>query len=372
MKRTILFLVFLMPSQGLISQIHYPFGVPVNDNDIAAYWYNVPKDSLTLKVMKQTLQFQSTLEIYGLVPSDSFVVSAATFFRNGRQGPSRDFLVKKGGTDASFQIQRKGKFFKLMLPVEYQPEPPTKIIITINAGALKRTKEIVCRYHTLSGRITDFEGKPFRAAVLVRPDDFDSGNGVWSDASGNYSILLPERIYSNIIADDESYGIRTAEAWGWHIIVDADQRLDFKVGTAEVYNLNVWPNNGGAKTYFLSFRPMSVFFYRNMPQSSPVTVDGKAYDLIDVGPHLKPGEIIVRFNGKEAAIVSLQKYYEWISGKMMPAYLLQVSREGLENVGKQTVTVEYRSEGEVRGEKVVHSSMGVFQFYVNFTGLSFY
>ena len=367
-----LLLLFLVITPMLQAQIQYPFSGGGNDNDIAAYWYNVPKDSLVIKVMGQAVPFQSTLEVYAEAPADSFTVSLAARGRGGTSIFSGTYLVKNAGTESPARVQRKGKFFKMIVPVPYQTEPPVTIGVTINAGSIHRTKLVECRYHELSGRITDFNGKGFRAAVLVRPDDFDGSAGVWSDADGNYSILLPERIYSNMFVDDESYGIQTAEAWGWHLIMDGDQSLDFKVGTGEVYNLNVWPNNGGSKTYFLSFRPMSVFFYHNRPPLTSVVLEGKSHELLDVAARLTSKEISVKFNGKEAPIVSTQMYYEWTSGKLMPAYLLQVSREGLENIGKQTVVVEYHSESDVNGQKVVHTSMGVFQLYPNFTGLSFY
>jgi hypothetical protein len=253
-------MVFVAPT--LQAQIQYPFSGEGKDNDIAAYWYNVPKDSLVIKVMGQALPFRSTLEVYAMAPADSFDVSLAARGRNGTPIFSKTFSVRKIRGDPSIRVQWKGKFIKLIIPVTYQTAPPSTIKVTINAGSTHRTKLVECKYHKLSGRITDFSGKPFRAAVLVRSDDFDGSGGVWSDAAGNYSMLLPERVYSNLFVDDESYGMQTAEAWGWHIIMDADQTLDFKVGTGEVYNLNVWPNNGGAKTFFLSFRPMSVFFYK--------------------------------------------------------------------------------------------------------------
>ena len=372
MRRTLLLLALLCSWHALLSQPRSPFGGTHDDSDITAYWYNVPKDSLRIVVMGQTLQFHSTLEIYGQAPSDSFAVSASVSMPDGSWGTSREYVVQKGKKDPSYQVQWRGKFFKLITSASYKPVPPAKILVAVQSGLNRRTKEIACRYHRLSGKIADFEGKPFRAVVLVRPDDFDGTAGVWSDAAGNYSILLPERIYGNIFVDDESYGLKTAEAWGWHIIADADQTLDFKVGTGEVYNLIVWPNNGGARTYFLSFRPMSVFFYQNQPPQTSVTIEEKSYDVLDVAPRLKSNEITVRFNGKEAPIVSLQKYYEWTSGRVMPAYLLQVSRENLENIGKQSVIVEYQSESELGGKKVVHTSTGVFQFYPNFSGLSFY
>jgi len=371
--KKMLFLCALFISSGqLYSQQTYPFADTQSDDGIVAYWYNVPRDSLRIKAIGQTVQFQSTLEIYGNAPSDSFLVSAQVVLPDGTTGFFRDYVVSKHPTDQSYQVVRRGKFFRLIGPTHYAPAPPSKITVIIKSEGNTRTKEIVCRYHKISGHVTDFEGKSFRAAVIVRPDDFDSGNGVWTDESGNYNILLPERVYSNIFVDDESYGVQTAEAWGWHIIVDQDQNVDFKVGTGEVYNLNVWPNNGGAKTYFISFRPMSLYLYQNAGKTTTVHVDGKEFELVDIAPVLKAKDMTIKFNGKEAGIVALQKYYEWTSGKVMTAYLLQVSRDGLQNMGKQTVTVEYQSEGEIQGKKIVHSGLGIFQFYPNFTGHSFY
>lgn len=372
MKNALIVVLIWAAWTAAFSQPNHPFAGGRADQDISAYWYNVPRDSFLIKVMGQTLPFQSTLEVYAVAPADSFAVSLAAHADDGTIFYSKVIVVKGPHADPSIRVQRKGKHFKLTIPVKHQPTPPSRIDASIVAGEVRRSKSIECRYHRLSGKITDFAGRPFRAVVVVRPDDFEGSAGVWSDANGMYSVLLPERIYSNIFVDDESYGTETAEAWGWHIIMDADQTIDFKVGTGEVYNLNVWPNNGGARTTFLSFRPMSVFFYGNIPAAPPVTIDGTTYPVVDVGAELRPENLTVAFNGKQTPVVSLQRYFEWTSGKMMPAYLVQVSREGLETVGKQTVTVEYRSESMVGGKKLVHTSMGVFQFYSNFSGLSFF
>jgi hypothetical protein len=197
--------------------------------------------------------------------------------------------------------------------------------------------------------------------------------GIWSDASGNYEIEIPERTYNSIAVDDESYAVKTTETWAWHIIMDADQNLDFKVGTGEVYNLNVWPNNGGGNTYFISFRPMALhLFQQNMGKENPFILDGKTYNLIDIAPDLKAEDITVTINGKTSEVISLQRYHETAPGTAMNAYLVQVNLEGIEKTGKQTVVLEYRAETEVDGESVVTNSMGYFQFYSNYYGLSSY
>jgi hypothetical protein len=74
MLRLLLFLV-VVATQVLQSQVQNPFSESAKDNDIAAYWYNVPRDSILIKVMGKALPFQSTLELYAESPGDSFAVS---------------------------------------------------------------------------------------------------------------------------------------------------------------------------------------------------------------------------------------------------------------------------------------------------------
>jgi hypothetical protein len=369
LRLALLCVVGLLPVRA---QMQYAFGDSQAAEDLNAFWYNVPRDSANLKSIGKTMQFQSSLEIYGRAHADSFVVQAEVFLHDGKKIFSRVFPVAGQISAADYKVTRSGDFFKLVHMVDVLPEPPAKIAVLLQSGQVKRTKEIPCRYHTLSGSITDFDGKPFRGFVALSPDDFSFTTGAWSDAAGKYRLLLPERTYNNIAVDDESYRELTAEAWGWHIIVDADQTLDFKVGTGEVYNLNVWSNNGGAKTYFLSFRPMSIQLFRTMGKRATVTVEGKEYTLVEVVPELEEKDISITFNGKPARILSLQRYYEIGPGVAMRAYILQVSKEGLDRVGKQTVRLEYHREDDVGGKKVVHNSVGYFQFRPNFTGLSLY
>jgi len=195
---------------------------------------------------------------------------------------------------------------------------------------------------------------------------------IWSDPLGNYEIYLPERTYSNIAVDDESYGIATAEAWGWHIIMDSDQRLDFKIGTGEVYNLNVWANNGGGNTYFISFRPMSLHLFKNINQQSTIRVAGKTYNLVDTDPDLEAKDMTVKINGKDAEVISLQRYFETVNESAMLSYILQVSRDGHDRVGKQTIWVEFENEMQMDDKRLMNNSMGYFQFYLNHSGLSTY
>ena len=55
----------------------------------------------------------------------------------------------------------------------------------------------------------------------------------------------------------------------------------------------------------------------------------------------------------------------------MLAYLIQVSQI-YPSFGKQTIMVEYDKTIEIDGKTVYHNSMGYFQFYLNFEGMSKY
>jgi len=81
--------------------------------------------------------------------------------------------------------------------------------------------------------------------------------------------------------------------------MDSDQRLDFKVGTGEIYNLNVWANNGGPDTYFISFRPMILpltesknveELLANIPKY-PVTLNKNEFQVVGLAFDLEPEDM---------------------------------------------------------------------------------
>ena len=155
--------------------------------------------------------------------------------------------------------------------------------------------------------------------------------------------------------------------------MDSDQQLDFKIGTGEVYNLNVWANNGGGWNYFVSFRPMSLAHAKTQ-RNFPLTMNGKKFQIKEYSPELDMEDIRIKINGNEAQIISLQKYFETgrpASGCL--AYLAQVKRTremGL--TGKQTIELTFQKKETIDGLEVETISMGYFQFYLNFNGLSRY
>jgi len=372
MKAIILICFLMINVKPVFPQISYPFIETWENSKILAYWYNIPEDSVNLKMMKKTFKFYSSLQIYGFRPSDSFIVIAKVYLKNGKNIFNQEFKIDKNNPDKTFDIKFNKDFFKLEKRVKYLKQNPDKIVITIKSSKNELSKEIKCKYHKLYGKITDFSSQPFRGFVAIRPDAFSFSTAIWSDSLGNYEIHLPERTYSNFAVDDESYGIKTAEAWAWHIILDSDQKLDFKVGTGEVYNLNVWANNGGGNTYFISFRPMSLHLFKNMNKKTPITIENNNFNLTEIGPNLNIDDISIKIDEQHVKIVSLQKYYETSGTNAMLAYLLQVSRDNIPRIGKQTILVEYNNEIEVDGKKLKNNSIGYYQIHLNYSGLTTY
>ncbi|MBN1291331.1 MAG: hypothetical protein JXB48_05775 [Candidatus Latescibacteria bacterium] len=382
MKRLIISitLITLFYSTLCCAQHEYPFNKSLNGNGIRAYWYNVPRDSVTVEILNHIFQFQSLLQIYGKTPADSFQVQADVYAKNGEKVYAGNFEVTKGQNQNSFSALFKDDYFSLECPVEYLAENPDRIKVTIKSPDGEITDEIKCRYQRLFGHVSDYDGNPFEGIVSISPEAFLSGTSIRCDSSGNYDIEVPERTYNTIICFSDSYGISTLEVWAWHIIMDSEQRLDFKVGTGEVYNLNAWPNDGGPNTYFISFRPMILpltqsynmkDFLESIPKY-PVTINNNEFQAVSEVFDLDTEDVKVWINGKQVQIISLQKYFETGRNTAQPSYIVQVSRDGLSRTGKQTIKLEFETELEQGGEKVRRNSMGYYQLNLNFSGLSYF
>jgi hypothetical protein len=355
------------------------------NNDIRAFWYNVVPQSAKMEFSGEVVTFSPSLHIYGRMPRSSFSVRAEVFLADGKKVYDRDFSVhNKSGGDNQYHFTSHNGYFRLVSPVELLKQDPSSITVTIQGDGEKRSRIIDCRYHRLHGRVRDFEGNPFRAFIRVYPDGFGGGKGepavgVWCDQYGRYELRLPERTYNALYIDDESYRIRTLETWAWHIIMDRNQKLDFKVGTAEVYNMNVWPNNGGFNTFFISFRPMLLFpeeeLNEIMSRPPGIELNGKEFILFEreADPlNLKLGNVTVYVNNERAETITLQKYYESGKKAAMPAYLVQVSRDEMPKNGKQTIVLEFKIEVNIGGKSVIRRGQGVYQLYLNFSGHSPY
>lgn len=367
MKKTIgLLIILLCINVHSNGQVNFPFNPEEKQASILAYWYNCKPDSVTITGAKETIYFNSSLQIYGPVISDSFYVKVEVFLPGNILAYTNDFLVKKDAANKNNQLGILNDFFRVMSSVPRLSSDPDKIKVIIYSSDMRLEKMISCKYHKIYGHMTDFKGNPLKSFILIKPDAFEEASAVWSDENGYYEINLPERTYNNFYVNDGNYKSTTLEAWSWHMIVDADQELDYKIGTGEVYSLSVWPNNGGFGTFLLSFRPM-VLGARKGPDKQ--TINDKEFNLLNIAPDLDIKDLSITINGEKAEIYSMQKYFETGKDAAMPAYLIQVRRPR-PAFGKQTICVEYDRTIEQDGKKIFQNSMGHFQFYVNFAGLS--
>jgi hypothetical protein len=368
MRKCMLALALCLAAASASAQSPYPFTDTRANRDILAYWYNIPKSEHGC--------FASTLQVYGMAGGNSLKVTAEVYDKSGRKVFELAFSSSKPSGDSKGEILWKGakknRAFYIECEVPQQKENPAKIVVTVESSDGKRVKEIACRYDKISGNITDFDGKGVKAYVSFGPDDFSGQIGVWSDDRGAYTIEVPERAYNAVMANNDNYNKTSLECWGWHVIVDRDERMDFRIGTAEVYNLNAWTNNYSKKTFLLSFRPMALALSQSMGQPETVCISGAARKVVNIAPDLESSDVKVTINDKPAKVLSVQRYYETGNDYTMPAYIVQVSAAGIDTTDKTTFMLEYDTTLKHNGKKVRCSSMGFCMVLFNRMGFSPY
>jgi hypothetical protein len=326
----------------------YWFNNTQNENEILQPDFFVPKTHLGVYAELETLEFPVCIDFTAIVNGSILYEKQFTFFE------SENSIEEKYDV---YIIADKGIIIGSIF-TENTNVLPEHIKISINSGDKVYSKDILCEYAILSGKITDFTNKPFPAAFKFYRESFGGGIGVWSNKDGEYSITIPQGIYNAFYVDDNSYRKTSLENWSWHMIVDRNETHDFKIGTGEVYSLCVWVNNGGFSTLFIYFRPMIL----HKSSQYQVEINANQFNVTDKCPELNIEDITVTLNGYELKKLSLQKIFETSDKDAMPAYILQVKRrpESKEYfaTGKQTLIVEYNSN-----ENYTAQSQGRTQFF---------
>lgn len=280
---------------------------------------------------------------------------------DGKQLHCGEFTIKSGNEAyETYEARRTDSTFTLKALAENISGLPDKISVEIEVGGKRYAETVKCEYARLYGKITDFDGKPFPALVEMDRVGFDKdiSIGVWSDKNGMYSAVVPKGCYNAFWIDDESYGKTSLESWCWHMLIDGDEEINFKIGNGEVYSLSVWCNNGGGQTLFFYFRPMIL----GKKSEYDVEINGQSRTVNDISPELEAEDITVTLNGRELKIISLQRVYETAENYVMPAYILQTERPS-GAVGKQTAVVEYNNEKRSAELGYTAQSQGRVQFY---------
>ena len=280
----------------------------------------------------------------------------------------KEFIInsfKHKSDEYEAEISESGTIFFTAYPKNTNALP-TDIKASVQCENFTYTQSINCEYATLQGTIADFSGNPFPAAFeLYRLGFVDNGMCVWSDKNGEYSITVPKGIYNAFYVCDNSYKKTSLENWSWRMIVDQDEKHDFKVGTGEVYSLCAWANNGGFSTLFIFFRPMFLSTVYSGEYSAEI--NNKNFHVTDICPEIDIDDINVTINGCNLEKISLQRIYETGPENAMPAYILQTRRypENREysTRGKQTLILEYISNYAKGDIDITATSQGRTQFF---------
>jgi len=310
-----------------------------NESDILQPDWVTPKTHIGLYAECEPITLPVHISITAASYGDTLYENQFTFTETSQSNENYEITI---GLRNNIII---GKFLTDTLPAL-----PTNITVSIQYAGKTYSKNITCEYATLSGVITDFSGNPFPAPLMLYRISFDGKipcMAVWSDKNGAYSVVVPKGVYNAFYVDDNSYGKTSLESWGWHMIVDKDEKHNFKIGNGEVYSLNAWANNGGSSTLFIFFRPMILPSIKS--DEYTVEINDIAFEIQDISPELALNNVTTTLNGFTLKNISLQKIYETgANGHGMPAYILQTTRlpedKEYSVLGKQTLIVEYNAK----------------------------
>lgn len=328
---------------------------------IDAWWFENKQDASEV-LQPEVFVPKNCFGVYAEVDKIAYPFTVkVTAESDGKQLYRGEFTIKSGNEAyETYDVRCTDSTFTLKALAENISGLPDKISVEIDNGGKRCSETVKCEYARLYGKITDFDGKPFPALVEMDRVGFDKdiSIGVWSDKNGEYSAVVPKGCYNSFWIDDESYGKTSLESWCWHMLIDGDEEIDFKIGNGEVYSLSVWCNNGGGQTLFFWFRPMIL----GKKSEYEVGINGQSRSVNDISPELETEDITVTLNGRELKIISLQRVYETAENYVMPAYIIQTERpRGA--VGKQTAVVEYDTAERSAVLGYTAQSQGRMQFY---------
>lgn len=209
-----------------------------------------------------------------------------------------------------YEIMQKGNAILFKGFAEHIKGLPNSLAISIINNQYECKTLIPLTYATISGKTTDFQGKPFPSAVVFQRKLFGGKTpsiGVWSDINGQYSVTIPTGKYGSFYVDDNSYNITTLENWSWNMDVSGNETHDFKIGNAEVYNLFVTEENDNL---IITFRPMVLPTIKKIEKI--IDIKGEKYLLFDIQPNIIQQDLTVLINGDKIPIVSVESDYERI------------------------------------------------------------
>ncbi len=328
------------------------------ENEVNVYLYNFHPVTATIVKNKLTVKPAVEVEIRNFKTKE-FNLLLTLVDSGGSNVFRKSQKVKRDENDDNdYVVVRFWLDDKIPFPVKALVEVETE------DGIFK--SEIELKFARIYGKVTDFDGNPLKEYIFVKDSGFEDVYAVVCNENGEYEMILPQNTYNAVAVFDEGYAVKTLERWGWNFNANEDKEINFKVGTVEVYNIHLWPNNGGPPTVFVSFRAMSV---NRMPRKSFYTFEEFQKDPYSgLAPALNKNNVKIFFDGNELKVVSVTPYPEFVNTKdgrdfFLVSYLVQALRGNnrIDN-GRHNVKVVIEAEFETDGKKIIEKGEGSYSW----------
>lgn len=191
----------------------------------------------------------------------------------------------------------------------------------------------------ISGRVTDFEGRPIDNVTVgwLNPD-FNGQYYTTTDADGRYHARIPRGRYANAgginMEEYPNAGSTLAEKdqrleyWAWNFLADSDMTFDFRYHRLEIYGVNAFQIQGATLGYTIYFRPMSLTRSQQTEKQFPNWErDPDFRGDVSLAPPIDSARIEVTINGEPMKIRMAQEVKEFFwEGVSSNGYLLFVDR----------------------------------------------
>jgi len=205
----------------------------------------------------------------------------------------------------------------------------------------------------ISGRVTDFEGRPIEGALIeLKNSRFNNAAEGNSDKDGRYSLSAPKGTYMALAAVKD-YQVKSLEYWAWNIPAEQDLEINPRFDRLEVYAINAWRPQGGYPSYQIYFRPMSLTRTMKKFAAAGGMENLKKLPVMDIAPELTVEDIQVAIDGQPVKVLQVDKVREAGGpNQYLFAYLIQVGLPEKKPAAEYfpiTITIIDRTTGE-KGE----------------------
>ena len=279
-----------------------------------AYWFNLPEVH-NFSIKGKDFSTSSKLYVYDTITNIAnynLFVQVTDSFNN--------VLFDSFFENFEKVFSLENNHYRIEIDVPCLNFLPTKLII--KRGHLIDTVE--CRYKELSIMLTSNISHS-NGVIGIYPDGFSNDVlSLQATLNQRITIFLPERVYHAVFAVLDDWGEVTLESWYWQLNLNKKKEIIFNVGNGEIYNLHCWVNNGGFKSSFIFFRPMTVIDYH----PDTVYLYEQIYSCYGNQLSLSKDSIKILINNIPVKIHSLQSVYEtgMFDGEniALKSYLLQI------------------------------------------------